>query len=44
MIRINLAHKFYELRKLHAHNATANSVLGKVWKHFLIKWNSIVYS
>ena len=42
MIRINMVSKFYELRKLHAHNALPNSVLSKVWKHYLIKWNSIV--
>lgn len=34
--------KFYEFRKLHAHNSSAISVLGKGWKHYLIKWNSIV--
>ena len=44
MVRINMANKFYELRKLHAHSASANSVLGKAWKHFLIKWNSLVSS
>jgi hypothetical protein len=44
LIRINMVDKFYELRKLQAHNASANSVLGKVWKHFLIKWNSVVSS
>jgi hypothetical protein len=37
-----MANKFYELRQLHAHNASPNSDLGKVWKHFLIKWNSLV--
>lgn len=42
IIRINMVDKFYELRKLHAHKASTNSVLGKAWKHFLIKWNSIV--
>ena len=36
--------KFSELRKLHAHKASTNSVLGKAWKHYLIKWNSIVSS
>jgi hypothetical protein len=44
MIRINMVDKFYELRKLHSHNASANSVLGKAWKHYLIKWNSVVSS
>lgn len=42
MIRINMVDKFYELRKLHAHNSSDKSVLGKVWKHYLIKWNSLV--
>uniref|UniRef100_UPI002114BBBA hypothetical protein n=1 Tax=Aspergillus sclerotioniger TaxID=319627 RepID=UPI002114BBBA len=41
MLRINMVDKFYEFRKLHAHKASANSVLGKAWKHYLIKWNSI---
>lgn len=44
IIRINMVDKFYELRKLHAHKASINSVLGKAWKHYLIKWNSIVSS
>ena len=44
MVRINMVDKFFELRKLHAHNASANSVLGKAWKHYLVKWNSIVSS
>ena len=42
MIRINMVNRFYELRKLHAHNSSAQTVLGKVWKHYLIKWNSLV--
>lgn len=42
MVRINMVNKFYELRKLHAHKGSDNSVLGKTWKHYLIKWNSIV--
>jgi len=37
-----MANKFYELRQLHAHSASPNSDLGKAWKHFLIKWNSVV--
>jgi carbonic anhydrase len=44
MVRINMVDKFYELRNLHAHNASANSVLGKAWKYYLIKWNSIISS
>jgi hypothetical protein len=42
MVIINMVNKFYKLRKLYAHNASANSVLGKTWKHYLINWNSIV--
>lgn len=42
MKRIFLVQKFYELRKLHAHSALPNSDLGKAWKHFLIKWNSLL--
>ena len=40
--RLTMANKFYELRQLHAHSASPNSDLGKAWKHFLIKWNSVV--
>ena len=40
-VRLNLVDKFYELRGLHAHNATPNSVLGKTWKNYMVKWNSI---
>jgi len=40
LARINLIPKYYELRKLGAHRASENSVLGKGWKQFLIKWNS----
>lgn len=29
-VRLNKVEKFYELRRLHAHAATPNSVLGKV--------------
>lgn len=41
LIRLTMANKFYELRQLHAHRASPNSDLGKVWKHFLVKWNNI---
>ena len=44
MVRINMVNKFYELRNLHAHKSSANSVLGKTWKHYLVKWNSIISS
>ena len=37
-----MVNRFYELRLLHAHNATPNSVLGKSWKNFMIKWDKIV--
>lgn len=40
--RLSMANRFYELRQLHAHSASPNSDLGKAWKHFLIKWNSLV--
>ena len=40
LARINLIPKYYELRDLGAHRASANSILGKVWKQFLIKWDS----
>ena len=42
LVRINMVDKFFEFRKLHAHKSSANSVLGKAWKHFIIKWNSIL--
>ena len=38
--RINLIPKYYELRKLGGHRTSENSVLGKAWKQFLIKWES----
>jgi hypothetical protein len=37
-----MVNKFYELRRQHAHSATLNSVLGKVWINFTIKWNQVV--
>ena len=42
IMRINMVNKFYELRNLHAHKASPQSVLGKAWKHYIIKWNSLV--
>lgn len=42
LTRLTMANKFYELRQLHAHTASPNTVLGKAWKHFLIKWNSLM--
>ena len=41
-VRLHMVNKFYELRVLHAHNATPNSVLGKSWKNFMVKWDKIV--
>ena len=38
--RLQLINKYYELRSLKAHKASVDSVLGKAWKQFLIKWNS----
>jgi Cytochrome C and Quinol oxidase polypeptide I/LAGLIDADG endonuclease len=40
LARINLIPKFYELRNLGAHKASENTVLGKAWKQFLIKWEN----
>ena len=40
--RLSMCNRFYELRRLHAHTALPNSDLGKVWKHFLVKWNHLV--
>lgn len=42
LVRLNMANKFYELRQLHAHKATPNSVLGKAWKFYQVKWNKII--
>ncbi len=38
--RLKLIPKFYELRQLHAHKASIDSVLGKSWKRFCIKWEN----
>lgn len=40
LARINLIPKYYELRDIGAHRASANTILGKAWKQFLIKWDS----
>lgn len=42
LVRLNIVEKFYDLRKLHAHSATADSVLGKAWKNYTKKWNSVI--
>jgi hypothetical protein len=41
--RIKLIPKYFELRELGAHKAPENSVFGKAWKQFLIKWDSFDY-
>ena len=38
--RIKLIPKYFDLRELGAHRAPVNSVFGKAWKQFLIKWDS----
>ena len=43
LARINLIPKYYELRDLGAHKASANTILGKAWKQFLVKWDSFDY-
>jgi len=40
LARISLIPKYYELRKIGAHRASVNSVLGQAWKQFLIKWDN----
>ncbi len=37
-----MANRFYELRQLRAHSASPTSDLGKAWKHYLVKWNSLL--
>jgi hypothetical protein len=41
LTRLTMAKRFYELRQLHAHTSSPNSDLGKGWKYFLVKWNSL---
>ena len=41
LVRLSLVDKFFELRRLYAHSAIPNSVLGKTWKNYMVKWNSI---
>ena len=40
LARINMIPKCYELYKLGAHKAPENTVLGKAWKQFKIKWDN----
>ena len=42
LIRLTMANKFYELRQLHAHKSSSNSDLGKAWKYFMVKWDSLI--
>ena len=42
LTRLTMVNKFYELRKLHAHKASPNSDLGKAWKYFMVKWDSLM--
>lgn len=42
LTRLTMAKKFYELKQLHAHKASTNSDLGKAWKYFLVKWESLI--
>lgn len=41
-VRITKVDKFYELKNLHADNAKSDSILGKTWKNFTLKWNSVI--
>jgi hypothetical protein len=41
-VRLHMVSRFFELRGLHAHKATPDSVLGKAWKNFIVKWDSVV--
>jgi hypothetical protein len=36
--RLKAIKKYYELKDLKAHLASENSILGKAWKKFLLKW------
>jgi hypothetical protein len=42
LTRLTMVNRFYELRQLHAHSASPNSDLGKAWKHFMVKWDSLM--
>jgi len=37
--RLKAIKKYYELKNLKAHLAKPNSILGKAWKKFLLKWD-----
>lgn len=40
--RLKLLNKYFELRKLKAHLASSNSLLGKNWKIFIKKWENYI--
>jgi len=42
LTRLTMVNRFYELRQLHAHRASPNSDLGKAWKYFMVKWDSLM--
>jgi hypothetical protein len=42
LTRLTMVNRFFELRQLHAHTASPNSDIGKAWKHFLVKWDSLM--
>ena len=42
LTRLTMVNRFYELRQLHAHKASPHSDLGKAWKHFMVKWDSLM--
>jgi len=37
--RLKAINKYYELKDLKAHNSAPNSILGKAWRKFLLKWS-----
>jgi LAGLIDADG endonuclease len=37
--RLKMIKRYYELRELKGHSASQNSILGKAWKKFLLKWD-----
>lgn len=42
LTRLTMVNRFYELRQLHAHTASPKSDLGKAWKYFMVKWDSLM--
>jgi len=39
--RLKAINKYHELRDLKAHLASENTILGKAWKKFLLKWEKV---